>query len=185
MSKRVVVIGVAGVLVVALVVGLYLFQPWRLVTDRTADEALLVPAPTTTSAAATRTKESSAVATTTTSAAPTGPVALATGPFRSLDYTTTGNATLVRLPDGKLAVQFEALDTSDGPDLYVYLSDKPSDSPEAAFDSGFTNLGKLKANQGNQVYEVPAGIDLKTVRSVVIWCERFSEGFGVAPLEQG
>ncbi|ONI89509.1 hypothetical protein ALI22I_16010 [Saccharothrix sp. ALI-22-I] len=182
MSKRVVVIGVAGVLVVALVVGLYLFQPWRLVTDRTADEALLVPAGTTTSAAATTT---TVAATTTTSAAPAGPVALATGPFRSLDYTTSGSATLVRLADGKHAVQFEALDTSDGPDLYVYLSDKTADSPEAAFDSGFTNLGKLKANRGNQVYEVPAGIDLKTVRSVVIWCKRFSEGFGVAPLEQG
>jgi hypothetical protein len=186
MSKRVVVIGVAGVLVVALVVGLYLFQPWRLFTDRTADEALLVPAATTTSAAATTTAPgSTTAAATTTPPPPAGPVALATGPFRSLDYTTSGSATLVRLPDGKLAVQFEALDTSDGPDLYVYLSDKPADSPEASFGSGFTNLGKLKANRGNQVYEVPAGTDLTTVRSVVIWCERFSEGFGVAPLEQG
>lgn len=185
MSKRVVVVGVAGVLVVALAVGLYLFQPWRLVTNRTADEALLVPVPTTaapvgSSAPAT----TSAAPVTTTSAAPTGPVALATGPFRSLDYTTSGSATLVRSPDGSLAVQFEALDTTDGPDLHVYLSDKPADSPEASFDSGFTNLGKLKANRGNQVYEVPAGIDLTTVRSVVIWCERFSEGFGVAPLER-
>ncbi|MCC8245098.1 DM13 domain-containing protein [Saccharothrix luteola] len=181
MSKRVVVIGVAGVLVVALVVGLYLFQPWRLFTDRTADEALLLPATTTT----TSTVGSTTTPVTTTPAPPAGPVALASGPFRSLDYTTTGSATLVRLPDGKRAVQFEALDTSDGPDLHVYLSDKPADSPEAAFDSGFTNLGKLKANRGNQVYEVPAEIDLSTVRSVVIWCKRFSEGFGVAPLEQG
>lgn len=177
MSKRVVVIGVAGVLVVALVVGLYLFQPWRLVTDRTADEALPLPATTTTTAAAGSTAA-------TTSAPPAGPVALASGPFRSLDHTTTGSATLVRLPDGKRAVQFEALDTSDGPDLHVYLSDKPASSPEEAFGSGFTNLGKLKANRGNQVYEVPAGVDLAGVRSVVIWCQRFSEGFGVAPLEQ-
>jgi hypothetical protein len=180
MSKRVVVVGVAGVLVVALAVGLYLFQPWRLITDRTADEALLVPTTTTDATAG----SSAAAPVTTTSAAPTGPVALATGPFRSLDYTTSGSATLVRTPDGKLAVQFEGLDTTDGPDLHVYLSDKPADSPESAFDSGFTNLGKLKANRGNQVYEVPAGIDLTTVRSVVIWCVRFSEGFGVAPLEQ-
>lgn len=183
MSKRVVVIGVAGVLVVALVVGLYLFQPWRLFTDRTADEALLLPAATTTSAVGSTTTAAAPV--TTTPAPPAGPVALASGPFRSLDYTTTGSATLVQLPDGTRAVQFEALDTSDGPDLYVYLSDKPADSPEAAFDSGFTNLGKLKANRGNQVYDVPAGVDLANVRSVVIWCKRFSEGFGVAPLELG
>ena len=185
MSKRVVVIGVAGVVVVALVVGLYLFQPWRLFTDRTADEALLLPVATTTTATSAAAGSSTAAPTTTTPAPPAGPVALASGPFRSLDYTTTGSATLVQLPDGKRAVQFEALDTSDGPDLYVYLSDKPADSPEAAFDSGFTNLGKLKANRGNQVYDVPAEIDLSTVRSVVIWCKRFSEGFGVAPLEQG
>lgn len=189
MSKRVVVIGVAGVLVVALVVGLYLFQPWRVFTDRTADEALLVPtttsAATTTTAPTTAAPESTTVAPTTTSAPPAGPVALATGPFRSLEHATTGSATLVRLPDGTHAVQFEALDTSDGPDLYVYLSDKTSDSADAAFGSGFTNLGKLKANRGNQVYQVPAGTDLTTVRSVVIWCKRFSAGFAVAPLEQG
>ncbi len=184
MSKRVVVIGVSGVLVVALAVGLYLFQPWRLVTDRTADEALLLPPTTSATTSAAVDPSTVPVTTTTTPAPPAGPVALASGPFRSLDYTTTGSATLVRLPDGKSAVQFEALDTSDGPDLYVYLSDKPASSPEEAFGSGFTNLGKLKANRGNQVYEVPAGIDLTTVRSVVIWCERFSEGFGVAPLEQ-
>jgi hypothetical protein len=184
MSKRVVVVGVAGVLVVALAVGLYLFQPWRLVTDRTADEALLVPPPTT-SAATTSAPAAASATTTTTPPPPAGPVALAAGPFRSLDYATTGSATLVQLADGKRAVQFEALDTSDGPDLYVYLSDKPADAPEAAFGSGFTKLGKLKANRGNQVYDVPAGVDLTAVRSVVIWCERFSEGFGVAPLEQG
>ncbi|MER5260898.1 DM13 domain-containing protein [Actinosynnema sp. NPDC002837] len=184
MSKRVVVIGVAGVLAVALVVGLALFQPWRLVTDRTADEALLLPA-TTTVGSTTTAPTTTTAPVTTTPAPPAGPVALASGPFRSLEHATTGSATLVRLPDGGHAVQFEALDTSDGPDLYVYLSDKASDSPEAAFGSGFTNLGELKANRGNQVYQVPAGTDLTAVRSVVIWCKRFSAGFAVAPLEQG
>ncbi|MBB5955847.1 hypothetical protein FHS29_002428 [Saccharothrix tamanrassetensis] len=181
MSKRVVVIGISAVLVVALAVGLYLFQPWRLVTDSTADEALLVPTSTSTPTGSTTAGSTTAAPTTT---APAGPVALASGPFRSLEHETTGSATLVRLPGGGHAVQFEALDTSDGPDLYVYLSDKPSDSAESAFGSGFTNLGKLKANRGNQVYEVPGGADLATVRSVVIWCERFSAGFAVAPLEQ-
>ncbi|MEU7531289.1 DM13 domain-containing protein [Saccharothrix sp. NPDC042600] len=191
MSKRGVLIGVSAVLVVALAVGLYLFQPWRLVTDRTADEALLVPVstsetPTETAAGtATGTPTGTAgAAPTTTNAAPAGPVALASGPFRSLEHATTGSASLVRRPDGTHAVQFESLDTSDGPDLYVYLSDKSSDSPESAFGTGFTSLGKLKANQGNQVYDVPAGADLTTVRSVVIWCKRFSAGFAVAPLEQ-
>ncbi|MGM1057714.1 DM13 domain-containing protein [Saccharothrix sp. Mg75] len=188
MSKRVVVVGVAGVVVVALVVGLLLFQPWRLWTDRTTDEALLLPGTSGTSGSSTPSAPGTSLPTTsdapTTTTPPPGPVALASGPFRSLEHATTGSATLVRLPGGGHAVQFEALDTSDGPDLYVYLSDKSSDSPESAFGSGFTNLGKLKANRGNQVYEVPAGTSLDAVRSVVIWCERFSAGFAVAPLER-
>lgn len=197
MSRRAVVSAVAVVLVVGIGVALALFQPWRLVTTRTANEELLVPAPTVSSSAA----PSSAAPSSTPAAAPPsaapevsapppapappkGPVALASGPFRSLEHETTGSATLVRLADGAHAVQFEALDTSDGPDLYVYLSDKACDSAESAFGTGFTNLGKLKANQGNQVYTVPVGTDLDGVRSVVIWCQRFSAGFAVAPLEQ-
>ncbi|GAA1270698.1 DM13 domain-containing protein [Saccharothrix xinjiangensis] len=172
-------------MVVALVVGLYLFQPWRLWTDRTADEALLVPAgPTTTGPTTTgmTTGMTAGTTTGTTRPQPEGPVVVASGPFRSLEHATTGSASLVRLPGGGHAVQFESLDTSDGPDLYVYLSARPAEAEEAAFGSGFTNLGKLKANRGNQVYEVPAGTDLSGVRSVVIWCQRFSAGFGVAPL---
>ncbi|QFZ22483.1 DM13 domain-containing protein [Saccharothrix syringae] len=187
MSKRVVVVGVAGVLVVALVVGLYLFQPWRLWTDRTADDALLVQAGATTTGAMTAESMTaeSMITPSGTTAPPAGPVVVASGAFRSLEHDTAGSASLVRLPGGGHAVQFEALDTSDGPDLYVYLSPAPAESEEAAFGSGFTNLGKLRANKGNQVYEVPAGTDVSGVRSVVIWCKRFSAGFGVAPLVQG
>lgn len=163
MSLRPFLLPVAVVLVIALGVGLYLFQPWRLVTNRTTSEQLLVP--------------------TSTPAAPAGPVAVASGMFRSLEHATVGTATLVRLPDGRHSVQFAGLDTSDGPDLHVYLSDKPSTSAEAAFGTGFTSLGKLKGNRGDQVYEIPADTPLETVRSVVIWCKRFSAGFGVAPLE--
>jgi Electron transfer DM13 len=184
MSKRVVVIGISVVLVAALGVGLYLFEPWRLITNRTADEALLVPTSASTSTSASASTATSAPATSTPPAAPEVPVALASGAFRSLEHATTGSATLVRLPGGGHAVQFEALDTSDGPDLYVYLSDKSSDSAESAFGTGFTDLGKLKANRGNQVYAIPAGTDPSTVRSVVIWCKRFAAGFAVAPLEQ-
>jgi hypothetical protein len=190
MSRRAVLSVVAVVLVVGAGVALGLFQPWRLVTTRTADEALLVTVasvPTTTSSRSAPASSSAEPELSTPPPAPAppkGPVALASGPFRSLEHETTGSATLVRLADGGHAVQFEALNTSDGPDLYVYLSDKSSDSAESAFGTGFTSLGKLKANQGNQVYPVPADADLTGVRSVVIWCQRFSAGFAVAPLEQ-
>ncbi|MEV6241319.1 DM13 domain-containing protein [Lentzea sp. NPDC051838] len=177
MPHRRILIPVAVVLVVALGVGLYLFQPWRLLTVRETHEALLVPAST---PAQTQTQ----AATETAVKAPESPKEVATGEWRSLEHATTGKASLIKLPNGAHSVQFASLDTSDGPDLYVYLSPHASSSSEKTFGQGFTSLGKLKGNRGDQVYEIPAGVDVSTIRSVVIWCQRFSAGFAVAPLEQ-
>jgi len=173
MPDRRILIPVAVVLVAALGVGLYLFQPWRLLTVRETHEALLVPSSTSAQAPA----ETSAPVVET-------PKEIAAGEWRSLEHATTGKASLIKLPGGAHSVQFASLDTSDGPDLYVYLSPHASGSAEKTFGQGFTSLGKLKGNRGDQVYEIPAGVDVSAIRSVVIWCQRFSAGFAVAPLEQ-
>ncbi|KOV79960.1 DM13 domain-containing protein [Nocardia sp. NRRL S-836] len=179
MRHRRFLIPAALVLVVALGVGLYLFQPWRLLTVRETNDALLVPtAPVSGSSSQTTAPAVSA------SAPVETPREIAAGQWRSLEHATTGKASLVRLPGGGHSVQFAALNTSDGPDLYVYLSPHASTQPEKKFGEGFTSLGKLKGNRGDQVYEIPAGVDVSTIRSVVIWCQRFSAGFAVAPLEQ-
>jgi hypothetical protein len=48
-----------------------------------------------------------------------------------------------------------------GPDLYVYLStDKQA--------SDFVELGRFKANIGNQKYEIPEGTDLSKYGTVLI-----------------
>lgn len=180
MPQRRFLIPVAVVLVAALGVGLYLFQPWRLLTVRETHEALLVP--TSTSSPATSTS-SPATSGTVAPVAET-PQEVAKGEWRSLEHATTGKASLIKLPGGAHSVQFAALNTSDGPDLYVYLSPHPSSSSEKTFGQGFTSLGKLKGNRGDQVYEIPAGVDVSSIRSVVIWCQRFAAGFAVAPLEQ-
>ena len=44
------------------------------------------------------------------------------------------------------------------------------------------SLGRLKGNQGDQNYEVPAGVDLDGFSSVVVWCDRFNSAFGAAAL---
>ena len=180
MPHRRFLIPVAVVLVVALGVGLYLFQPWRLLTVRETHEALLVPASTTQT---TSSAPTSAAVETPEVVAET-PQEVAKGDWRSLEHATTGKASLIKLPGGAHSVQFASLSTSDGPDLYVYLSPHDSGSPEKTFGEGFTSLGKLKGNRGDQVYEIPAGVDVSGIRSVVIWCKRFSAGFAVAPLEQ-
>ena len=37
----------------------------------------------------------------------------------------------------------------------------------------YVDLGGLRAFKGSQRYAIPAGVDLKSFPSVVIWCERF------------
>ncbi len=116
------------------------------------------------------------------SAPVTAPNVVAGGTFRSLEHTTRGSALLVRLADGSHVVRFEDLDTSNGPDLRVYLSTASAHGPASELNDDFVDLGPLKANQGNHNYSVPGGTDLARYRSVTIWCRRFSVGFAVAPL---
>jgi hypothetical protein len=73
--------------------------------------------------------------------------------------------------------------TSNGPDVRVYLVAAQDASDNASVTkAGYIELGKLKGNQGNQNYEIPAGADLTKYRAVTIWCYRFSVNFATAPL---
>jgi hypothetical protein len=78
------------------------------------------------------------------------------------------------------------LDTSNGPDLRVWLSAADVVAGTAGWytagSAAFIDLGPLKGNLGDQVYEIPADADLASVRSVEIWCVRFSVSFGAAQL---
>ena len=109
---------------------------------------------------------------------------LAAGSFRSLEHTTSGRASIVELPDGRRYLRLEDLETSNGPDLRVYLSEIPASDDWYAYGERFVDLGALKGNIGNQNYALPADLDLGRYRSAVIWCRRFTVGFGVAGLER-
>jgi hypothetical protein len=111
-----------------------------------------------------------------------GPVELASGAFGSLGrYTTVGQVRVVELEDGRRFVRFEDFETSNGPDLFVYLSTGPADG-SAGFTDDFVDLGVLKGNIGDQNYELPADVDLARYTSVVVYCLRFSSPFGAADL---
>jgi hypothetical protein len=110
------------------------------------------------------------------------PMVLAAGPFRSLGHATSGRAAALALADGGRFLRLKDLRTSNGPDLFVYLSTAAADAPRDTFDDDFRSLGRLKANQGSQNYQIPAGIPLDRYRTVVIWCRRFTYAFGAAAL---
>ncbi|MDC0766921.1 DM13 domain-containing protein [Streptomyces sp. HD] len=162
-------IGVSALMVAAGGFGLYWFQPWKLWQDETVQEALpgaVAPADAT-------------------SPAP-GPKTLADGELISHEHETSGTVKLVRLADGSHVVRLVNLDTSNGPDLRVWLTDAPVKEGVAGwrvFDDGeYVSLGRLKGNKGSQNYVVPKDVDLDRYGSVSIWCDRFDVSFGAAEL---
>jgi hypothetical protein len=108
-----------------------------------------------------------------------GPRVLATGEWRDLDHPTSGTVAVVE-SEGSRSLVFADLRSDNGPDLHVYLS--PADPAAEDPLDGAVRIGGLKGNLGDQVYPLPDGIEIERFRSVLIWCDRFSVGFGVAPL---
>ncbi len=86
-----------------------------------------------------------------------------------------GDAYTIPLEDGNNVLRLENFESTNGPDLYVYLSTDDNASE-------FINLGELKANKGNQNYEIPYDADLEKNSNVLIWCKAFGVLFGSAEL---
>ena len=155
MSKKLLI-----ALVVLVVVGAgawYAFRPERLFINKTVNEQF-----PTASAASNK---------------------LVSGQFHSGAHETKGTATIFQLADGKKTLRLTDFQTSNGPDVHVYLvaaADAKDD--DTVKNAGFVDLGSLKGNIGDQNYDLPANADLSKYRAVTIWCKRFSVNFGTAPL---
>lgn len=111
---------------------------------------------------------------------------LETGTFHGKVHQTSGRATIYREADGKLVLRLTNFKTSNGPDVHVILIAAKDADDNANFlksDTARVELGKLKGNEGDQNYEIPAGTDLSKYQTVSIYCERFNANFGAAPLE--
>lgn len=113
------------------------------------------------------------------------PVALTQGSFRGVHHDGSGSATVYRTGDGTRVLRLTEFATSNGPDLYVYLvaaADAPDN--ETVKRAGYISLGRLKGNQGDQNYVLPADVDLSRYRAVSIWCKRFGVNFAAAALAE-
>lgn len=174
-----------GVLLVLVAVLAVWFKPWGLILNDTVNEA----APGALAAAAS--------VPTSTATAPTAPAAATAGPaagpavaapapvglnrrgsFVPGEHEISGSAHFIPTAKG-VVLRLEDLRTTNGPDVRVYLSTRAN----GAVGAGDLQVAPIKGNQGNQNYLLPAGTDVSKYRSVVIWCERFSVGFGHAELK--
>src|SRR5438094_577490 len=126
----------------------YAFRPERLFIDQKVNEAF--PA-----AAAQQASGSEGT-----------PRVLATGRFHSVAHKTMGKATIYRLRDGKRVLRFTNFESSNGPEVHVYLVAAPDASDSATVKrAGFINVASLKGNVGDQNYELPANADLNKYRA--------------------
>jgi Electron transfer DM13 len=94
---------------------------------------------------------------------------------------------VVRKPDGKVVLRLQNLKTEAGPDLHVYLYAAGVPAKDARAETikavKYADLGKLPAPfSGFYEYAVPAGTDLSTFKSVIIWCHVASVTFAGATL---
>lgn len=160
MNKRSAVIAIA-ILVLA---GLwYAFRPELLFVDKTVNESFPGGAQM--------------------AAIEKGPTEITKGSFKGLAHETKGTASIYQLADGKRTLRLTDFETSNGPDVHVYLTAAEIEKGnEAIKESGFVDLGSMKGNKGDQNYEIPAHVDLNKFKNVAIWCARFGVNFAQASL---
>lgn len=165
-----------SVMAVVVAVAAVWFEPWRLFTDRVVDEA--VPSVQPGGAQREGSGPSNGHA--------AEPRVLLSGELISHEHETSGTVNVLELADGSRVLRLEELATSDGPDVHVWLSDAAvvdSNDGWFVFDDGdHHDLGEIKANRGNQNYELPRDLDLDRFSSVSLWCDRFNVSFGAAEL---
>lgn len=90
-------------------------------------------------------------------------------------HDASGTASIYELGSDQTVLRLEDFYSTNGPDLKVYLSTSKS-------ASDYVSLGDLKANRGNQNYDIPDDIDLQKYDNVLIWCEPFRVLFGSAEI---
>jgi hypothetical protein len=96
-------------------------------------------------------------------------------------HNAEGVARILAVNDGETEhriLRLENFKSTNGPDLYVYLSKDPR-----SIDDGYIELARLKGNIGNQNYHVPDDVNLEEYSNVLIWCKQFSVLFGYADLK--
>jgi hypothetical protein len=111
--------------------------------------------------------------------APPAPVLRGGGQFVGLaGHEGTGNAAIIRLPDGSQVLRFENFDIQNGPDLKLYLV--PGADRRAPEDSAHF-FGDLRGNVGDQTYEIPTDYPVSPGPwTVLVWCEAFTVEFVAA-----
>ena len=108
---------------------------------------------------------------------------LASGAFHSGAHETKGNAAVFELSNGKHILRLTEFETANAPDLRVLLiAASDATDGDTVANSAPIDLGRLRSTGSDQIYPIPAGVDLDRYRAVTIWSQRLGVNFGTAPL---
>lgn len=110
--------------------------------------------------------------------------ALRTGSFTGVDdfHQAKGTATIYDY-SGELFLELSDFEVTNGPDLFVNLSQHPNPRSKGELGDDTLQLARLKGNIGNQIYRIPEGTDISSFQSAVIYCKAFRVIFGTAHLK--
>lgn len=89
-------------------------------------------------------------------------------------HSVSGSVEIITENNQKKLV-LKGFSTTAGPDLRVYLATNTQ-------AGNFITLGQLKANSGQQVYDITGMPDFTQHKFVLIWCQQFNILFGSAQL---
>ncbi|MFT3908142.1 MAG: DM13 domain-containing protein [Ferruginibacter sp.] len=73
-------------------------------------------------------------------------------------------------------LKFTNFNSSNGPDLRVYLS-------KEMMPGAFIDLGALKSTAGSQVYEITSNVDFTEYKYALVHCRQYNHLFGWALLQ--
>ena len=111
-------------------------------------------------------------------------VLVAHGEFYAVVHSGQGIAELYLLPDGRFGLKLADFEVEQGPELHVVLVfQELVDKTEGQSLENSLDLGLLKEFAGDQVYELPLGIDLSLYHSVMIWSAPSQMPFIAASLQ--
>ena len=100
------------------------------------------------------------------------PQTIASGELGYVDAAHNGKGLVQILRvGGDFFVRFDQVAITNAPDVHVYLS---PDTGGKWSEATSLYLGPLRATNGSFNYPVPAGTDVATYKSVVVWCRQFA-----------
>ena len=157
----------------AAVVAALVFQPWLLFIDVRVDDE--IPATVATAPAAPIAEPADDITATPSPPPPAGPVDLLAGTFVSHEHPTTGTARVIEHPDGTRQLAIESLETTNGPDVHVWLSAGRSsrDSTDGSRPPGTSTSTSARSRATSAISSTtsrPASISPHSARSTCGAC---------------